>query len=96
MATEIFYISSNFAIENVKNGHQVAIVNNYRYWWKCNNKDMSARYVCSDKDCYASIRIKDNLVVKQGGKHYHEKILESELKILKAQQELKKEVIKLK
>lgn len=93
LSTELLFISSNFSIENIKNGHQIAIFNNFRYWWKCDNKDMSARYVCSEKDCYASIRIKDNQVVKQGGKHYHEKISESELKILNAQQDLKKEVI---
>lgn len=92
MTDEIIYIESNFGIEKVKNSHPVAIHNNFRYWWRTSNKDLSVRYVCSEKNCYASIKIKDNKVIKQSGKHYHDPLTDSEILLLKATQDLKKEV----
>ncbi|RNA21956.1 hypothetical protein BpHYR1_003912 [Brachionus plicatilis] len=46
------------------------------------------------KRCYASIRIKDNKVTKLGGKHYHDPITIGEIALLRASQDLKKEVTK--
>ncbi|RNA23729.1 Ragulator complex LAMTOR3 [Brachionus plicatilis] len=91
---EIIYIESNFGIEKVKNSHSVVIYKNFRYWWSKENKDTSARYICSEKECYASIRIKDNKVTKLGGKHYHDPITIGEIALLRASQDLKKEVTK--
>lgn len=89
---DIIYIESNFGIEKVKNSHSVVIYKNFRYWWSKENKDTSTRYVCSEKECYASIRIKDNKVTKLGGKHYHDPITIGEIALLRASQDLKKEV----
>ncbi|CAF1150970.1 unnamed protein product, partial [Brachionus calyciflorus] len=63
---ELTYIESNFGIEKVKNSHPVVIFKNFRYWWRIENKDSSHRYVCSESNCYASIRIKENKVIKEG------------------------------
>ncbi|RNA02875.1 Ragulator complex LAMTOR3, partial [Brachionus plicatilis] len=82
----------NFGIDNIKNSHPIIIYKNFRYWWRTDNKDSSTRYVCSETNCFASIRIKQNKVVKQNGKHYHDSLTDSEIILLKSTQDLKKEV----
>ena len=42
--------------------------------------------------CFASIRIKQNKVVKHYGKHYHDSLTDSEIILLKSTQDLKKMV----
>ncbi|CAF0766649.1 unnamed protein product [Brachionus calyciflorus] len=86
------FIESNFGIEKVKNSHQVVIFKNFRYWWRITNKDCTHRYVCSEINCYASIRIKEKKVIKEGGKHYHNSLTDAEIIFLQAGQDLKKEV----
>ncbi|CAF0865369.1 unnamed protein product [Brachionus calyciflorus] len=90
---EILSIDSNFGIENVVNSHPVIVFKNYKYWWRKDNKDMSSRYVCSERTCYSSLTIKNKTVVKEAGRHHHEPLDNAEIASLQATQELKKEIV---
>ncbi|RNA13083.1 hypothetical protein BpHYR1_017495 [Brachionus plicatilis] len=68
----VSFITSIFGTTEQKNAHPIAIYENYSYWWKRDNKK-STQFVCSHESCYASIHLKDDIVLKESGKHYHDK-----------------------
>ncbi|CAF1019020.1 unnamed protein product [Brachionus calyciflorus] len=86
------FVLSNRGIKNSSTAHQKAIYDGYQYRFKENNKN-SSRYICTNTECYACITIKDNVIIKSCGQHYHQNLTESQFKIIKAKQELKKDVL---
>ena len=94
---EIEPVNNEEHSKRTKSDNKQVIHDFQRYWWKASNKDGSNRYVCvykGTKSCPASITItKENTLLRCAAFHNnHLPMTEAEVKIYKAEQELKEQV----